>query len=251
MAEAEGSGQISTEVIPGNSCGLSVLPFLRGGYSQSAATKPSEAEALSNPRLLRLREAETPSISPYHGSIEPSAHAGGAPTPQSREARVTMSDADEFVVKVKTTQAPVAKELRLRRTQTVLEAKKAVAQLLNAGDKYVRLIASGRMLAPDAALVEQFCPPLQDGAFVHAVVTAKPNPGRLRASLLRPTPAGATEDDDEVDPTSLHGFDRLRSSGFGRAEVLALRSYFRRHLRCVSVTEGHAEGRGVSGRAAL
>eukprot|EP00636_Phaeomonas_parva_P012305 CAMPEP_0118884046 /NCGR_PEP_ID=MMETSP1163-20130328/22983_1 /TAXON_ID=124430 /ORGANISM="Phaeomonas parva, Strain CCMP2877" /LENGTH=183 /DNA_ID=CAMNT_0006821685 /DNA_START=217 /DNA_END=768 /DNA_ORIENTATION=- len=143
-----------------------------------------------------------------------------------------MSSSDDVItVKVKSLRHPQATELRLRKNQTVLEVKRAVGELLEAGDNYVRLIASGRMLAPDSALVEQFCPPLQDGSYLHAAVTAKPSPGLLQraaaAAAARPPPG----DEEDLDPASLRGFDRLRLRDFGRAEVLALRSYFRRQLR--------------------
>lgn len=146
---------------------------------------------------------------------------------------------DTVRIRVKTLQQPDAKELEVKKTTTVFELKRQISESVGAQGKYVRLIASGKMLQPDSALVEQFCPPIVDGGFVHAVVTSAPPNRRLRPGLLASHPhmsGDLPEDDDDddiesLDPTQLHGFDRLRTSGFGRSEIHALRGYFRAHVR--------------------
>lgn len=104
------------------------------------------------------------------------------------------------------------------------------------GSSYVRLICQGRLLAPETALVSDFC---NDEAVVHAVVTHH----RVGALSRRGTGVSAdgrairnhnsddsdddnNDSDDEEMGTERLGLDRLRSTGLTRNEISTLRVYF-------------------------
>ena len=126
----------------------------------------------------------------------------------------------------------------------------------NKNKPYIRLIAAGRLLAPDTATVSDFS--LHTGQVVHAVI-APTQGAQAAAAAGRSTRSGAgidaagnavrrvhnnnnnddsDDDDDDHDNndvesggTSRLGFDRLRTSaGFRRAEVAAIRAYFSRSV---------------------
>lgn len=118
----------------------------------------------------------------------------------------------------------------------------------------MRLIASGRLLAPDSALLSVF--KMKDADYVHAVVAPPGVQGGQQAAmaagvssdgiisrrLMRNSGVGPTgvvwnsegdyDDDEEFDvesgrPLERRGLDRLRSQGLNREEIAAIRLYFR------------------------
>jgi len=117
----------------------------------------------------------------------------------------------------------------------------------------MRLIYSGRLLAPDSAVVDDFN--LKDDCVIHAVVAAAGVRGGQQATLssnngqntrrtrgagigsnglvLRRNNNNNNEESDEEDleeGQERMGFDRLRSEGLNRSEISALRIYFSRHV---------------------
>lgn len=126
-------------------------------------------------------------------------------------------------------------------------------------EPYIRLIASGRLLAPDSASLQDF--KIQNDSVIHAVISHKTgaqaaaaSPSAFSSSALRGSgidPTGrpvrrrsddTVEDDEGADSEGLEqgrlgsqrrrlGFDRLRDSvGFRRSEVATIRTYFSRSV---------------------
>lgn len=127
-------------------------------------------------------------------------------------------------------------------------------------DRYLRLICSGRLLAPDSIKISEFkC--LKDGSVIHAVLAAPGIRGGQQAALSRESstdrnsrpirfrgigigsnglvlPLNNDDDDDDDDAgggdieegRQRIGFDRLRANGMSREEILAVRTYFSRHV---------------------
>lgn len=125
---------------------------------------------------------------------------------------------------------------------------------------YVRLIAAGRLLAPDTAQLKEFGGCVRSGSVVHAVVSnkrgaqaaaAEPSLS-LRAlrgtgidtagrAVVRSDQADDEESDSDNETNDIEtglsrrmrrlGFDRLRDSiGFRRSEVSSIRAYFSRSV---------------------
>lgn len=145
-------------------------------------------------------------------------------------------------------------------TDTVASLKTAVLLALESPTKpqpYIRLIASGRLLAPDSALLQDF--KIQNDGVIHAVVSNKSgaqaaaaspsvfSSGALRGSGIDPTGRAVRRSDDNVEDDDDEeediergrarpqrqrlGFDRLRDSvGFRRSEVATIRAYFSRSV---------------------
>jgi len=117
--------------------------------------------------------------------------------------------------------------------------------------RYIRLIHSRRLLAPDNAQLSNF--KLKDGSVIHAVIAAAGVRGGQQAALSRPLSsrrrlqgagvgsdglivsrtrgAGGGEESEEDDKdleagVERMGFDRLRADGLSRSEISALRIYF-------------------------
>eukprot|EP00551_Chaetoceros_affinis_P014969 CAMPEP_0203696046 /NCGR_PEP_ID=MMETSP0091-20130426/7353_1 /ASSEMBLY_ACC=CAM_ASM_001089 /TAXON_ID=426623 /ORGANISM="Chaetoceros affinis, Strain CCMP159" /LENGTH=387 /DNA_ID=CAMNT_0050567747 /DNA_START=94 /DNA_END=1254 /DNA_ORIENTATION=- len=121
-------------------------------------------------------------------------------------------------------------------------------------DRYLRLICSGRLLAPDStALSDLKC--IKDGSVVHAILAAPGVRGGQQATLsrdrrhssqrrLRGTGIGSNglilprrnNDEDDDDGEDIEegrqrmGFDRLRANGMSRSEIIAIRAYFSRQV---------------------
>lgn len=152
-------------------------------------------------------------------------------------------------------------------TDTVASLKQAVLEALgddtddsksNTTTPYVRLVARGRLLAPDAAVLERLPFRLESNDVVHAIIQQKePSNFRLgpqallqqgglpvRNRLWRGAGISADgvavrethvdEDDDEDSDVEAAnerlGFDRLRELGLRRSQVSAVRSYFNRQV---------------------
>lgn len=148
--------------------------------------------------------------------------------------------------------------ISLSKQSTVQDAKQAVREALGVeSGRYLRLIASGRLLAPDTAQLHQFS--IKTGDVLHAVLAAAGVRGGQQAALsrassattsrryrgtgvgllgrvVRPSNQGLSDDDESSDeedaenPRERLGFDRLRSAGMSRHEITAIRSYFSRSV---------------------
>ncbi len=134
--------------------------------------------------------------------------------------------------------------------------------------RYIRLIYSGRLLAPDTAPLSNFR--LVEGSVIHAVIAAAGVRGGQQAAISRPTVTDSSRnssigtgrsnrrrilrgagigtdglvlsrnrnssDDDDSGDEDLEegreraGFDRLRADGLSRSEITALRIYFARQI---------------------
>lgn len=121
--------------------------------------------------------------------------------------------------------------------------------------RYLRIIASGRLLAPDVAPLSNF--KISDGDCVHAVLAAAGIRGGQQAAMasgLLPSSASgrlarlsrgvgissdgliftsnssSDSDDDIENRRERFGFDRLRSTGLSRDEIEAIRLYFSRQV---------------------
>mmetsp|Transcript_50310 Transcript_50310/g.58718 ORF Transcript_50310/g.58718 Transcript_50310/m.58718 type:complete len:476 (-) Transcript_50310:159-1586(-) len=145
-----------------------------------------------------------------------------------------------------------------RSETTISQLKDTVKESIGvkARGRYLRLIASGRLLAPDTAMLDSFV--LRNDDFVHAVLAPAGVRGGQQAAMqsgivdddssfsLRSNgrtrnrigisadglilPA-SNNDDDESDLEEGEeriGFDRLRSTGLTRDEISAIRLYFSR-----------------------
>ncbi len=147
-------------------------------------------------------------------------------------------------------------EVHVSIDDTIATVKKTVLSALEMPTKpepYVRLIAAGRLLAPDTALLQDFN--IQNDHVVHAVVSNKSGAQAAAASpcasnALRGSGIDSTgravrrrsdeEEDEESErlelgqrgsPRRRLGFDRLRDSvGFRRSEVATIRAYFSRSV---------------------
>ena len=134
--------------------------------------------------------------------------------------------------------------VQVRPHDTIATLKTTILQGLDQTDApYIRLIAAGRLLAPDAACVRDFA--LASGSVVHAVVSHKRGAQAAAATsgsrLRRGTGinaegwavrSSAEEDDSSHQDEEDHnhprlGLDRLRDTiGFRRTEVASIRTYF-------------------------
>ncbi|CAM9852511.1 unnamed protein product [Ectocarpus sp. 12 AP-2014] len=114
---------------------------------------------------------------------------------------------------------------------TVAQFKAEVSRVVGAEGKYLRLIAAGKMLNPDEALIKDFG--LTENCYVHCVITAAPP--RLRLPSLTPEQAAEEEVEDD-DPATRRGFDALRNNGMTRGEVTAIRGYFSAQVREFAAT---------------
>lgn len=135
--------------------------------------------------------------------------------------------------------------------------------------RYLRLIAGGRLLAPDTAPISKFN--INDGDCVHAVVAAAGVRGGMQAAMARgltindgrplrnngsginhtglivPIRSDESDDEDLESGTERQGFDRLRSNGLTRDEIGAVRLYFSAHVdRFIeqNETRGQTNGNG-------
>jgi len=126
----------------------------------------------------------------------------------------------------------------------------------SARGRYLRIIASGRLLAPDVAPLSNF--KIRDGDCVHAVLAAAgirggqqaamangalPSSGSGRLArlgrgvgisptglILASNSSSSDTDDDIENSRERLGFDRLRSTGLTRDEIEAIRLYFSRQV---------------------
>lgn len=125
-------------------------------------------------------------------------------------------------------------EIQIPKSGTVIYLKDLVRNTIgrSAHGRYLRLICSGKLLAPDDASIDSF--DLKDGDCVHAVLAAAGVRGGVQAAMSRgvSTPDSDSGSDSESDADDFEagalrrGFDRLRSSGLSRAEISAVRLYF-------------------------
>lgn len=114
-------------------------------------------------------------------------------------------------------------DLVLRRGGIVDDLKQEIIRRLELVDKNVRLIFSGKLLDPPTAPLNSF--KLDNGSFVHAVITNKPPPVS-QTDLFEEPPVRVT-----VDLRNLRGMDVLLIPGPQRNalsldEVASLRLYF-------------------------
>jgi len=139
------------------------------------------------------------------------------------------------------------------RNATVEQLKESIRSALgNATQgRYLRLISSGRLMAPDTAGLDAFR--LKEGSVVHAVLSVAGVRGGQQAALSTATSSTPTrryrgsgvgpdglviprtsdddsDSDDAEDGRERLGFDRLRSEGLSRHEITALRIYFTRQV---------------------
>lgn len=126
------------------------------------------------------------------------------------------------------------------------EIRKGIGQ--PARGRYLRLIAGGRLLAPDTAPISKFN--INDGDCIHAVLAAAGVRGGMQAAMSRglavndgrslprngsginhtglivPIRSDESDEDDLEAGIERRGFDRLRENGLSRDEVGAIRLYF-------------------------
>lgn len=110
------------------------------------------------------------------------------------------------------------KEVTVNTSDTVESLKQVVSKAIGASGKFLRLIASGRMIAPNEARLDTF--PLKNGSVVHAVISnVAPRMEQVQIPVAPPEP--------ESDEESEHrGFDRFRDHGVTREGVESLRAFF-------------------------
>jgi len=140
-------------------------------------------------------------------------------------------------------------------SMSVLKLKELVRKKIgpSANGRYLRLIASGRLLAPDKAPLSNF--KVADGDVLHAVLAAPGVRGGQQAAMARgltnrgssssrtrrmggfnlrisdDTDGSDDDDDDDIEEgNERRGFDRLRSTGLSRDEIAAIRLYFSRQV---------------------
>lgn len=136
---------------------------------------------------------------------------------------------------------------------TVEQLKESIRSALGTSTqgRYLRLISSGRLMTPDTAGLDAFS--LKEGSVVHAVLSVAGVRGGQQALLSRAAsstpsrryrgsgvgPDGLvlprsnnddSDSDDVEEGRERLGFDRLRSEGLTRNEVMALRIYFTRQV---------------------
>jgi len=159
-----------------------------------------------------------------------------------------------LTLRVKSSAHPT-KDLKVstERDATVEQLKESIRSALGSSTRgrYLRLIASGRLLAPDTAGLENFS--LKEGSVVHAVLSVAGVRGGQQALLSRATsttpsrryrgsgigPSGLvvrenniedSDSDDVEEGRERLGLDRLRTEGLSRNEITALRTYFARQI---------------------
>jgi len=128
-------------------------------------------------------------------------------------------------IRIKTTNSSKEIALTVAGSSKVDEIKRLVMielGLVGQEDKYVRLIASGKMLADGNTLATYN---ITNGAFIHAVISdKKPN------SVINNTNNGiemTTMNSNSISMSNLNGLDVLLAEGLSVDEVAAIRSYFR------------------------
>lgn len=128
-------------------------------------------------------------------------------------------------LRIKTTGDGKEYSVSIRPQNTVSELKKNVCTAIGAEGKFVRLIASGKLLTPDTAILGDFN--LADQSFIHCVVSSV----APRAPQQQPSAPPPVEEDESDDPATRRGFDVLRNRGMTRSEVVAIRGYFSAQVR--------------------
>jgi hypothetical protein len=172
-----------------------------------------------------------------------------------------------ILIRIKSSNLPSDLTLPVSSSLSVSQLKQSIQQSLgqSASGRYIRLIHSGRLLAPDDAPIDKF--KLHDGSVIHVVIAAAGVSGGQQAELSMPerireevrrrrrngelfSLRGAgigedglilsrgrrervegteeTEDEEEDLEAGLErmGFDRLRANGLTSSEISALRVYF-------------------------
>mmetsp|Transcript_19364 Transcript_19364/g.28643 ORF Transcript_19364/g.28643 Transcript_19364/m.28643 type:complete len:309 (+) Transcript_19364:75-1001(+) len=124
--------------------------------------------------------------------------------------RIKLTDGREHTV-----QASVLDSIR--------ELKEKITEEISAQGKFLRLIASGKMLSPDTETIKSLN--LKDQSFVHCVLSS------TMPSSISPEPTPPEPEEESDDPGTRRGFDRLRNDGMTRAEVVTLRAYFSEQVR--------------------
>lgn len=91
-----------------------------------------------------------------------------------------------ILIRIKSSNLPSDLTLPVSSSLTVSQLKQSIQQSLgpSATGRYIRLIYSGRLLAPDDAPIDNF--KLQDGSVIHVVVAAAGVRGGQQAELSRP-----------------------------------------------------------------
>lgn len=177
-----------------------------------------------------------------------------------------MESPGSITLNIKSTLTPTSRSISISpQSTTVSQLKSSVLLLLgpSTSDRYLRLIAAGKLLTPDSSLLSSFS--LQSGDFIHAVLANNP-PANRQPGVQAMHAAGQSKVDyrgggddyssgEEEDgggggrsgerslllggrpprPSSLasgsstarrRGFDILRSAGLGREQVGAMRAAF-------------------------
>lgn len=132
-------------------------------------------------------------------------------------------------------------------SDSVYELKERVVEALDCKGKYVRLIAAGRLLAPDEQRLEKFSQ-LRDNAVIHAVVSAASPSPLTRSMAFSGTGSRFRNDmsDDNDDDgggnvggeSNTGGFDRLREYGLSRSEINSLRTFFSPQVNAFAEARG-------------
>ena len=157
-------------------------------------------------------------------------------------------------------------EVSVTLADSVSVLKKKVMAALGCGpDKFVRLIASGKLLAPDHQCLAAFRNQLTAAsgpAVIHAVVSlAQTTSPGARAMALTGVSLVATDDSSDSDGggdeagqggvdaaegrrTSRAGFDRLREVGLNREEIESLRTFFTPQVNAFAGTSTVERQRG-------
>lgn len=160
---------------------------------------------------------------------------------------------------------------------TVYTLKQTISAQLHFQKRYIRLIHSGRLLAPDDAILTSFG--MKNDAVIHCVVAKEGVSGGIQAKLatssdgrsgigvdgriipaqrrwnsssLRRNDHALPHDSDldsdldlDLEEGRRRGFDRLRDEGFSRSEVNAIRTYFSNQVHVYRMRQDAEEGQGL------
>eukprot|EP00953_Heterococcus_sp_UTEX-ZZ885_P025591 13915-Heterococcus_DN1.PRE.3 len=177
---------------------------------------------------LIFAEGRTSKLTLSHKAARASPAAAAATGTKRKDSASSSSEdaAKSITLRVKTTGDGREYKVPVSLTSTIAQAKQNICSVIGAEGKYLRLISSGKMLAPDTAVLSAF--KLPDMSFVHCVVSS--TAPQQQGAVAVATPAEPEEDEND-DPALRRGFDRLRSQGMSRADVTAIRAYFAPQVR--------------------
>mmetsp|Transcript_26520 Transcript_26520/g.26773 ORF Transcript_26520/g.26773 Transcript_26520/m.26773 type:complete len:303 (+) Transcript_26520:239-1147(+) len=144
------------------------------------------------------------------------------------------STENKITLKIKSTSSPTDFQVKTNLDESISELGEKILSDLNKVGKNIRLISSGKLLEPSNSKLRDF-PLLQDGSYVHAVVSERINRQSSSTSNL-------SSPHLPVDPSSLRGLDLLVGEGMSTHEVAAIRSAFQPQIQEFSGTIARRDG---------